>query len=105
MNTTSSLESWHNKFANCVGVKKPKFNVLINKLKVEQASNETLYQEFLDGHQSVSQSIKNLNIFEIVTKNSLLPYNSSNWIHLEIIAKVIGHVTSKTALQFMPSQI
>ena len=88
MKTTSSLESWNSKFASIVGVKKPKFNFLINRLKIEQETNETVYQEIQDGRHKVYKNSKTLDRYEIITRAALKPYHAGNFLeHIDNIAK------------------
>ena len=49
MKTTSSVESWHQYLAHLVKGINPSIALLINKLQIEQYSNEKIFKEISDG--------------------------------------------------------
>lgn len=77
MKTTSSLESWHRKFASIVGVKKPNFYNLIDKIRTEQETNETILEEIRDGRHKVIRRKKDQDKYALVTEAALKPYLAS----------------------------
>ena len=90
MKTTSSLESWHSKFATFISVHKPKFNYLIEKLKIKQETKETIYQEIRDGRHKVKKSTKDKDKYEMITRAAIKPYHAGNSLeHIQNIAKLL----------------
>ena len=90
MKTTSSLESWHKKFATIVGVKKPNFNNLIDKIRTEQETNETILEEIRDGRHKVIRRKKDQDKYALVTEAALKPYLASKAMdHITNIAKLL----------------
>ena len=90
LRTMSSIILWNKKFADLVAEENPKFNKLVNKIKIEQHTCEVEYSKYCLGKSGLTKNLKAAERYALLSAQAKKPYTKNDLLqHLNSLANIL----------------